>query len=1050
MYFWGSLKTNAFTTFLLCGICLSGFLSNASGQAATSNLPISNLLQIAKLLNADDRIEGSIKWEGTVCAASQPSIGVVILKDETDTELLEFNGGVPELLPGNQVQITCTNCLLRRRKMGVQITPRPVVDNDGIHAHRTTGTGIALKKGRHTVVLEWFNRLHVPDLELTWQLPGSRYEDFPFTNFFYMSAVKSGPANFQSGILAECYEGDWEQVPNFDLLEPIKTVIATNFEARTRNEMVGTRYVGFFDAPAEGDYRFRTRSADGSLLFIDNPGVAIKKVGESILPKPVSMMIGQHWDKPTWKRWAKIEGRVGSIEPNGRGLEMTLYSGQASAFARIFDASGLSVSNLLNSRICITGVASGSFDASGEITLRQLAAANAESVEVIRSPNSLPDESSFLTKAEQVQNLPLDDARRHLPVHLRGVVTSIGRPQDNWLTVQDDTRGIFVSSRALPGQVVRCGDFYDVFGHTGGGDFAPVVEAEKLVRLGSGELPQPVHPTWDELNNGSMDVQWVEVKGLVTDVQKNQLAMLRPGGQMNIQVEGPSPFSLQSLNGAVARIRGVMFAEWNASREVRVGSIVLRNAHITVDTPLPADPFDVAVKTPRELLLFDSQATPFQRVKVRGQIIYADANQVYLQEKNEGLRILPAAAAKLKPGDLVEAVGYPNISKSFLILRQAIIHKTGETNLPPQNQLSKSLSNLAGLDSTRVRIEGELLGWHFEQAKPVLEMQSATRLFLARLPKQHIPPLRTGSQLALDGVFVNLGINRETGPRADAFELLLNSPADIQILSQPPWWTLGRLLMLVGVLLFILIVSALWITQLRRLVAQRTSQLQREIREREQAEKQRALEVERSRIARDLHDDLGASLTEIAVLASKGQRTSQIEQSTPPLFRAITSKARELVAALDIIVWAVDPKDNSLQSVADYLCDFTEEYLSPSGIACRFDVPVTLPSVILDGRLRHSLFLAVKETLNNIVRHSQATEVEFRLAIADGRLEISILDNGKGFDAKSPQIGKGQKNLSARLSEIGGCYELHSIAGKGTTVRIELRLPDQGTGRPGE
>jgi signal transduction histidine kinase len=146
------------------------------------------------------------------------------------------------------------------------------------------------------------------------------------------------------------------------------------------------------------------------------------------------------------------------------------------------------------------------------------------------------------------------------------------------------------------------------------------------------------------------------------------------------------------------------------------------------------------------------------------------------------------------------------------------------------------------------------------------------------------------------------------------------------------------------------------------------------------------------------------------------------------------------VSALDIIVWAVDPEDNTLESVADYLSDFTSDYLAHSGIACRFDIPVALPTIILNGRLRHDLLLAVKETLNNIERHAQATEVAFRITFADDQLQLVISDNGKGFETKQKHWGKGLKNLSIRLSKLGGRYTIESSPGKGTIVTIGLRF----------
>ena len=175
------------------------------------------------------------------------------------------------------------------------------------------------------------------------------------------------------------------------------------------------------------------------------------------------------------------------------------------------------------------------------------------------------------------------------------------------------------------------------------------------------------------------------------------------------------------------------------------------------------------------------------------------------------------------------------------------------------------------------------------------------------------------------------------------------------------------------------------------------------------------------------------------MLARKGQRAVKLDELTA-LFRSISAKARGLVTALDVIVWAVDPKDNSLESVADYLSDFTAEYFSHSQITCRFDIPVALPFTLLDGRLRHGLLVAVKETLNNVERHSQATEVEFRITCADDQLLIIISDNGTGFDTGKKQGGHGLRNLPLRLSQLGGRYTIESAIGKGTIVTISLRL----------
>jgi signal transduction histidine kinase len=156
------------------------------------------------------------------------------------------------------------------------------------------------------------------------------------------------------------------------------------------------------------------------------------------------------------------------------------------------------------------------------------------------------------------------------------------------------------------------------------------------------------------------------------------------------------------------------------------------------------------------------------------------------------------------------------------------------------------------------------------------------------------------------------------------------------------------------------------------------------------------------------------------------------------LFHTIAAKARGLIAALDVIVWAVDPEENSLQSFADYVTGHTEDFFSQAGIACRFKVPVALPQMTLEGKIRHDLLMAVKEALNNIVRHAEATEAEFRMAVEEKELVIEITDNGKGFEGGGG--GHGLKNLPARLRKLNGTCAVESRLGGGTAVRMRVPL----------
>jgi signal transduction histidine kinase len=1028
----------------------------AQRPAAVTNAPVTNLWQMVELLNRDERAVRDVRVEATVCAVSDPSIGVLVLQDATDTALVEFGGGLPEISPGERIRIDNKSCLLRRRGSGVQITAAPVVDNDKVHGRITAVGGLSLRAGRHPLALEWFSQFQEGYLDVTWQLSNTNFPARAVSGA-EVSHVAFNPARaekqYQPGLVAECYEGNWENVPDFDLLTPAKSGVTTNFDLdfRTRDQLTAMRFTGFFDAPTNGYYSFNVRSAAGSLLFIGNPMVRIERLETIGVPDATPVVIGEIVKDSNLQRWVSAEGRVGAVSTVGKGLELELFAEQNLLHVHIADARGCDANTLLNTRVRVTGVGSGVFDLSGGLVLGKLAVASAKNLQVLEAVSSALPSAPALVKVNQVQTLPLADAKSGVPVHARGVVTSMGGPYDFWISVQDETRGIFVDFHNASNSVPVCGDYYEIIGHSGAGDFAPVIIADQLVRLGKGDLPSPAHPTWSALNNGSMDVQWMEFEGLVTAVRSNTLSMLLPDGEVEVQVEGQAMSRLPAFEKNVVRIRGVLFAVWNATREVRVGRILVRNADIAVEIPAPADPFDAVVKTPRELLLFDAQATAFRRVKVRGQIVHAGADQIYLMQDGAGLRILPADKTDVRPGDLVEAVGYPDIGGTTLLLRETHLRKTGAGALPPPRTLTELELTREGLDSTRVQVEGKLLGSHLERGAPVLEMQSGSHLYLARLPVDSSAQfsLRYGSRLALTGVYAGQGRNQRSSAEAGSFELLINSPADIAVLSQPPWWTLQRLLILVGVLMVVLIFTAVWISQLRRLVEQRTAQLQRETRERERVERQHALEAERSRIARDLHDDLGSSLTEIGVLANTGQRAQGEDKGGHAnLFHSIAGKARGLIAALDVIVWAVDPEDNSLQSLADYLSGYAGEYLESSGIACRFKMPMTFPAVTLDGRVRHDLLMAVKETLNNIVRHANATEVEFRMSAAGGVLDIAIADNGKGFQGAVERDGHGLKNLSARLNKLGGSCVVESQVGGGTTVKINLPLPAAGASLP--
>jgi len=209
------------------------------------------------------------------------------------------------------------------------------------------------------------------------------------------------------------------------------------------------------------------------------------------------------------------------------------------------------------------------------------------------------------------------------------------------------------------------------------------------------------------------------------------------------------------------------------------------------------------------------------------------------------------------------------------------------------------------------------------------------------------------------------------------------------------------------------------------------------VRKIERLEKQHALEKERARIANEMHDDLGSSLTQIALLGELANRDLPDANKTGEHIQKITRTTREVFRAMDEIVWAVNPKHDTLSSLIGYLSKYAQDFLRPAGIRCRLDLPQNLPPHPLTTDERHNLFLTVKEALNNIVKHAGASEVWLRVSLDSARCLISIEDNGRGFAIGSARPdGNGLTNMRERLAPTSGEFKLNSQPGQGT--RLEL------------
>ena len=210
-----------------------------------------------------------------------------------------------------------------------------------------------------------------------------------------------------------------------------------------------------------------------------------------------------------------------------------------------------------------------------------------------------------------------------------------------------------------------------------------------------------------------------------------------------------------------------------------------------------------------------------------------------------------------------------------------------------------------------------------------------------------------------------------------------------------------------------------------------------------QLKQQAALHQERARIARDMHDEVGAKLTRLSLLSEMAGGDPGLSPEASADVREISETARETILAFDEIVWAVNPRNDTLGDLINYVCRHAEDFFEGSSTSCVFDLPQSIPPTMLPTEVRHQVFLASKEALTNVLKYAEASEVRVQLVLHPATFELVIQDNGCGFDPGSPTQrpggGNGLINMRERMQAIGGRFECRSQPAQGT--RIAFHVP---------
>lgn len=693
----------------------------------------------------------------------------------------------------------------------------------------------------------------------------------------------------------------------------------------------------------------------------------------------------------------------------------------------------------------------------------------------------------LLTNAADILSLPADKAAQRVAVSITGVVTAAEPGWRGKFFVQDATGGVFINNTNDPQP--SPGDFVWVRGVSHPGGYAPDIYEPHTVKLGLGPLPLAKPISAEQLMSGLEDGQRVEVSAVVRSVQVGSYRIsfeLAAGGY---RFHAFTPLNLsagpEALVGATVRVRGTAAASFNAPlRHIRtVVMYVPQPTDFIIDRlPVPGvfeDPFTPLNATAQ----YRRNATPNARIRVKGVVTYQRPGEdLFLLDISGGLQVKFRQTNLFLPGDEVEAIGFPDVDGFLPVLQNAEVLRTGE---PRQSILPANVSFDSLLEgrhhSEFISLRGKLLDMSFRRAAPaatrlqkirrILTLQNSDFLFTAEAPMFEngvgLADIPLGSTLQVSGICV-LQIG-EAG-KMESLHLLIPSAGNIRILQQPSWWTAGRLLTVLAIVLVVLVVAITWTIMILRRnralrasiaekeaaqgelqkahdlletrVQERTQQLKVEMTARKEEELQfRATLTERTRLAQELHDTLEQTMTGIGLQLDAA---SQLFKSQSDRAGQRVELARNLMTQCQVelrrSIWDLRSRELEQFDLLEALLASGRQMIDGASIHLRVATEGRvrrLPEVVEENLLRIG-----QEALTNLVKHSGAGTATVTLQFLAQSVVLKIQDDGKGFnlqEAAGPKQGHfGLVGIGERTKRLGGRLTLTSAPGSGTCVQVEI------------
>jgi signal transduction histidine kinase len=661
------------------------------------------------------------------------------------------------------------------------------------------------------------------------------------------------------------------------------------------------------------------------------------------------------------------------------------------------------------------------------------------------APASLPgeDATEVLTNAAQVRALSFDEALTRKPVRLRGVVTGEG---STGIVIQDSTSGIYIFHRKADASWVRRGDLVEIRGVTDPGQFAPVVWSDTIVKLGTAPVPEPRLATQDGLMSGALDVQWVQVHGIVRACQHQhdyEFKLVLAIGGMRLPVQYFGPTNVMGLVDAEVQLTGICFYQFNRNGQILNPLLMVPGENnLVIEKPAPVNPFTTPLRKAQNILQFTPENTHRHRVRVQGTVLHQIPGEtLWLHDGGHGLRVESPLSQTVHPGDQIEVAGFPASGDCTPVLEDATFRRLAPATRAPAPITVTNKSDALLHDADLIRLSARLLEVTGSPDNWMLTLNWQGKSLRASLRQ---PPGNwvTGSLVQLTGICCALPDSSSPiggGPQTPGeFQLLLRSAADVDVLQKPSWWTPARIVMLLGTATGLSLLAAagvIWLARKRL----REQAARRMLAEREFS----AMFAERNRIAREFHDTLAQGLSAISMhleivkdqLGRTPEKAAKHLDIAHQIARQSLGETRHSIWNMRSQILENSSLDQALEGILRQLTDGTE-------IQVRF--AVTGHARRLAPAIENNLLRIGQEAIGNAVKHAHAKNISVALDFKSDEAGLTIRDDGNGFDPAHLPLGShfGMIGQRERTAQMGGRLEVNSSPGQGTGVEVRIPIYD--------